>query len=370
MHIQNIHEIKPADIVRSQRTEKGLLYERRRKAFSDKLRSGDPQARQVVKAFAEDILHTKAVQPGTVHANTFLTNFSVQYANDAFIGERLMPIVPVEHRSDTYAIYDKRNRLGQYDDSIGPRGDAKEVEESRTTDNYSVKDRALQNFLPGETLENQDAIFDEMLDLTESVNENLALNREIRIATILTTAANFSGNTATLSGSDQWDSSSGGDPIARVLSATAALWQGRQNSMLIGYTSIDVLNVLVRHPQFLDLFKYTRDGLVTRQQIAGLLGLDDLLIGAARYDAANIGQTASYSRIWGKHFGIVRVPSRPSRRSAGFGVTFQLRNDPVTFQWFDPKKGKSGGYFVKVGLSDDHKIVAADTGYLYRNVIS
>jgi len=366
----NQSNLTMADIVKSQRTEKGEAFTRRRKAFAERLRAKEPKAVALAKTVTEEFLQAKAISPGTVHNSTFLTNFSVQYQNDVFIGERLMPVVPVDHRSDEYVVYNKRDRLGQYDDSIGPRGDAKEVEESRTTDNYSVKDRALQNFLPQEALDNQDAIFDEMLDLTESVADNLALNREVRIATKLTTAANYGGNATTLSGSSQWDSGAGGDPIANVLSATAGLWQGKAGSKLVGFTSLDVLNVLVRHVNLLELFKYTRDGLLTRQQLAGLFGLDDLLIGAARYDIANSGQTANYQRIWGKHFGIIRVAERPTKRSAQFGSTFQLRSDPVTLQWFDPKKGKSGGHFVKIGLSDDHKIVAADTGFLYRNVIS
>lgn len=359
----------PADIYRSQRTEKGLDYDRRRVAFRRKMLQRDPETVAVVKGVAEELWQTKAVSPGAVHANTFLTNMSVQYANDDYIGERLMPIVPVDKRSDLFAKYDKRDRLGQTDDSIGPRGDATEVDENRSSDNYSVQDRALQGFVAAETVDNQDAVFDELLDLNDAVNDGLALNREIRIANILTTAANFPGMTTTLSGTDQWNHSSGGDPIGNLQTAIAALWTGKGQTDLVGYTSLDVLNVLVRHAKFLDLFKFTQGGLVSRQQLAALFGLSDLLVGAARQDTANRGQTAAYGRIWGNHFGVIRVSRRPTKRSAHFGSTFQLRQDPMTFSWFDQKKGKAGGHFLKVGLSDDHKIVSADTGFLYRSVI-
>ena len=369
--MSNIGQVTAADIYKTQRTEKGLEYDRKRKAFREKLLAKDPSVIAARDACAKELYESKAVSPGAVHSSTFLTNLSVQYANDEYIGERLVPVVPVDKRSDEFATYSKRDRLGQYDDKIGPRGDANEVEENRGSDNYSVVDRALQNFVPAETVDNQDAVFDEMMDLTESVADNLALNREIRIATLLTTAANYaSGNSATLSGSDQWDSASGGDPIKKIQDAIAALWTGKGQTDLVGFTSLDVFNVLVRHPMLLDLFKYTREGLLTRQQLAGLFGLSDLLVGAARYDSANSGATASYSRIWGKHFGVIRVARRPSRRSAHFASTFQLRQDPMTFQWFDPKKGKAGGHYVKIGMSDDHKVVANDTGFLYRSVIA
>lgn len=372
---ENIPVATLEDVRSFQRTEKGLAYERRSKKLREGLRAKDPKVLAIKAGFDAEMLAQKAgsqtPQPNAVHSNTFLTNFSVQYANDQFIGDRLMPIVGVDKRSDNFATYDKRDRFNAPDDTIGPDGDAAEVAEGRGSDNYSVTDRALMNHVPVETIENQDPVFDEMLDATEAVMAGLAIKREIRIMTKMTTAGNYpTGNKVTLSGSSQWDSASGGDPIGDIQTAAAALFHGSTPTRLVGFTNLDVFNVLVRHAALLDLFKYTRDGLITSQQLAGLFGLDELLVGASRYDTANIGQTASYSRIWGKFFGLARVAIRPSRRSAQFGSTFQLNSDPHAFNWFDPRKGKAGSNYVKVGWSDDHKIVASDTGYLISSPIS
>lgn len=359
---QTVQTYTMADIVKHQRTEKGREYDRKMKKLREGLLQRDPAALRIKDQFD---LETKAVQPGVVHSNTFLTNLSLQYANDEYIGDRLMPLVPVDKRSDLFAVYTKRNRFNAPDDTIGPDGEAAEVEEGRSSDNYSVQDRALMNHVPAETIENQDPIFDEMLDLTDSVMNGLMLKRELRIAAVLTTAANYpTGNKVTLSGSDQWDSSAGGNPLKDIQTGVTSLFRGATPTLTIGWCGIDVFNVLARHPLILDLFKYTRAGLVTAEQLAGLFGLDQLLVGKAREDTANPGQAESYSRIWGKFFGIARVAVRPSRRSAHFGSTFQLATDPHAFNWFDPKKGKAGANYVKIGWSDDHKIVAADTGYL------
>lgn len=362
--------ISPVMIVNSQRTAKGLEYDRKRKSLDEKRSAKDPKTLALVKAVSTELWQTRGVSAGSVHANTFLTNMSVQYKNDEYIGDQLLPVVLVDKRSDIYAKYDKRDRLGDIDDSIGPNGDVNEVEESnRTSENYSVQDRALQNHIAAETVDNEDAIFDEMLDLMESVTDRMALKKEIRQATILTNAANFPGQTATLAGADRWDSSTGGNPVKNLQDAIASLWSGNGQTQLIGYTSVDVINALSRHPALLDLFKYTQAGLLNRQKLAQFFGLDDLLIGAARKDTANRGQSANYQRIWGNDFGVIRVAKRPTKRSAHYGTTFQLRSDPMVFQWFDQKKGKAGAHFVKVGLSDDHKVVASDTGYLFKSVI-
>jgi len=350
------------DIFARQRSRQGIAYEKYCNSLRGMLSS--PAER---KRADESIRRIKAgigISPSAVHSNTILSTMSLQYKNDDFIGEELMPPMPVGKRSDAYAIYPKRERLAFPDDKMGPKGHANELNESRQTDNYSVTDYGLKNFVDAETVENEDGAFDEMMDLTEAILEGIAFNRELRIASVMTTAANYAGNTLSLSGSSQWDSASGGDPVKNIQDAKAALWAGRGQAELVAWSTLDVYNVLARHAAIRDLFKYVGPGLATPDMIAKYFGFDRYLVAAARQDGANLGQTASYSRIWGKNFGITRVAKRASLRNAPFGYTFRLKGDPKTTQWFDPVAGKAGGYWSKVATSEDHKVVAGDTSYL------
>lgn len=359
------------DLVNYQRTQAGQSYERKRNALIHLVKT-DTSFR---KARLAEIARIKAVSPSDVHSNAFLANVSVQYANDEFIGERLMPVVSVPKKSDDYFIYSKRDRLGVPDDTIGSRSDANEVDENRSTASYSCRDRALKGFVSADTIENQDSAFDEMVDLVESVNDGLLLKREQRIATALTTTANYaSGNSATLSGADQWNSAGGGDPVKKIQDAKRACWSGRGPSKLVAWAGIEAYHVLARHQAIRDMFKYTsmmgESGLATPKMLAAIFGLDDFLIGAARNDTANSGATASYGDVWGKHFGITRVAMRPSKRNASFGYTFRMAGHPKTQQWFDPTKGLGGGYFAKVGISEDHEIVANETAFVYKDAVA
>lgn len=355
--------------IASQRTEQGLFYERLVGEYRKRRRSVDPAHRDKMRRLDESVGEIRGVSAGAVHQNGFLSNLSVQYANDEYIGEQLMPAVPVSKRSDSYATYDKRDRLAYPDDDLSERARANELGENRGKENYSVRDYGYSNFVSAETLENEDAPFDEMFDLVEAINEGVAFRREKRIASILTNASNFSGNTLGLSGSSKWSDTSGGDPIKNLQDARAALWQGRGATKIVAYSSLDVFNTLARHDALRDLFKFTKDGLATRQQIAQYFGFDDYLVGSAREDTANRGQTASYGRIWGNVFGVVRVAQRPSLRIASFGVTFRLKGDPKTSEWYDPSVGKGGGYYARVAVSEDHKVIAGDTGYLITGAI-
>jgi hypothetical protein len=316
------------------------------------------------------MLRAKSVSPGTLHNNATLSSLSVQYKNEDFIGEKLMPVVSVAHKSDDYWIYSKRDRLAGPSDAVGSRARANELSENRSTATDSCKDYALMNHLDNDQLRDQDAPLDEMVDLIEAVNDVMALKREQRIATILTTAGNFPGQTAALAGADQFDNASNASIIAKLQDAVAACWQGAGSSDLYGYCSLEVWNAIARNSVIRDLFKYTEAGLAHTKQVAGYFGMKDILVGSARQDTANEGQLASYSRIWGKVFGVVRVARSASIRNAAFGYTFRLKGDPKTDFWYDPSVGKSGGWYSRVGISEDHKIVASDTGYLYTAAIA
>ena len=315
---------------------------------------------------------TKGVSPASVHSDTFLSNLSVMYSNGSYIGERLVTIVPVQKRTDKYAVYPQREMFEAPSDLLtSERARANEISESRTSASYELKDYGLENFVSNETIDNQDVPFDERADAVTHLAEHLLRKREVRIATLMTTAANYgSGNSATLAGSDQWNSGSGGNPIKNIQDAKAALFNGPGATDVWGFTSLDVFNVLARHPTLLDLQKYTVNGLLTPEAIARYFGLAGLLIGEARKQTANEGQTASYSRIWGNDFGLVRVARTPSKRTAAFAARFRKNNDPVVTEWFDARAGKSGGHYLKVAVSEDSRVIASFGGYLVKSAIS
>jgi hypothetical protein len=99
--------------------------------------------------------------------------------------------------------------------------------------------------------------------------------------------------------------------------------------------------------------------------------MDDILISRAREDTANVGQTATYARMMTqKFFGILRVANRPTTRSLHFGSTFRMNGDPYTTEWPDPGIGKRGGVWSRVSVSEDHKVVAGDAGFLITAAIT
>lgn len=319
-----------------------------------------------------------AITPATVHLNQYLSDFVVGYANDEFVADKLISPVPVSNRSDSFVKHDKRNIFSAPDDGLaGPRSIANEVNRTYSTDNYSVVDRALQEYVDNEVLKNADEAFMELIGNALDLVDKLMLRREIRGATLLTTAANYSGNTTALTGVE-WNSGAlvsgaynGGTPVNTIRTAISALFSGGRGRTVM-FSSLDVFNVLSNHAHIRALFPSTAEGVATTQQIARYFMVDEYVVGRARQDTANIGQAAgTFSRIWGNSLGVVRVAAVPSRtKVAGFASRFYMREDPVLTNWIDPAVGKSGGHYHKVGISEDLKITAADTGWLLTGVIT
>lgn len=344
------------DSAPAQRSARGLAYERFCANLRSKIQSGDAR----VKAENEKILRCKTLSVGDVQTSTVLEGMSSMYANDEYIGLRLMPVLDMGKRVAEFYKYDKRDRTAYPDDTMDVRSKANEVNETRSKDSIALQGRALKEFVDQTVLNNQDAPLNEMVDAQDTVMEGLLLKQEQRIATVMTTAGNYDGNTTAVAASDRWDVE--GNPLPVINDALASMWTGRGASRRVAFCSLDVWNHLKVNPYLLDLLRI-KDGMITREQFVSMFEIDELLVGAARNDTANEGQDASHDRIWSDVFGVVRVAVTPSRRNAVFGYTFREKA-PVQRMWFDPSSGEEGGWYTQASFADKSQVVAGDTGYL------
>lgn len=324
----------------------------------------------VERALVERGMVARAVSPSSVHGATFMANMSVQYVNEAYIGDEIVPIVPVAKLTDEYPIYAKRDRLAIPDDSMKGRSMANEVSDSRSSSSYTCVGRGLKKALEKKTIDNQDEVFDEMMDLNDQVADLMALAREQRSMSLLTTSGNYGGNTAAVAAADRWNSVGGGDPVKTIRTALYECWKGNGPGKMIGFCPLSVYLVLGTHPAILDLTKYTSAGIVPRQVLASLFELDDLMIAKAWQDTANEGQTESLSRlVTSKCFGIARVAANPTKRNASFAYNFRFKGEVNNLTWYEEKEGTRGVYWNQQTTDEIAQAIAPTSGYLLTTVI-
>lgn len=310
-------------------------------------------------------------EPKQMHVDSVLTNLSVQYRNEDMIWREVMPEIKVTKRSDIYWKYAKENAYRIYDDKIGPKSMANEIDFAVSTDNYSVKDHALADWVTQEEIDNADSPLAPESDANDFLNQCLDVAQEQRVSGLVFAAATYPvGNKVTLSGTGQWGQSAD-NPIADVLTAVEGCFM-RANTLVFG---LETWLIYRRLPEVLDAIKSVagtsvQGGLASPQAVANLFDVDRVLIGRSRYITTKEGQAATYARLWGKHMAALHVkPGQAGVRSITFGKTF-TETPRLTMRKLDEKRGLKGAHYIKTGWNSDEKIVASDLGYFIENAVA
>ncbi len=296
-----------------------------------------------------------------VHIDAALSQLSVAFKNDDFIGEQLAPSLSVSKNSDKYFIYGKEN-FNLDNDLRAPGTRAKRVDWSVSTDSYLLEEHALEGFIDDDTRDDADEPLSLESDETEFLTDRIALRTENSVATLLTTTSSYASghsSTATAYGG-QW-SNPATDVIA-VVSAAKALVHSkvakRINTIGMGF---QVWEKLKQHPLIIERIKYSQLGVVTEDLVASLFGVDKILVGGALKNTAKEGATPTLEYVWGKNIVLAYVEPGGGRKSINLARVFRKTGFRQTEKW-DDRKVK--GMFVRVTDKFDEKITVNTAGVL------
>lgn len=314
-----------------------------------------------------------------VHNDQFLTDISIGWPNGDMVGEQLMPSLRLKKQSDKYYIYGREGwGLDIGGDYRGPGDEANEVSGLvMSSDSYFAQEHALQVGVADEENDNADSPLEPFIDATELVTARVLLVRELAIKTLVTTAANFaSGNSVTLSGTAQWNDYVNSNPILdwrTGVRATHAKLFNEPNTGLIPY---QVMSQLMDHPDFIERIKYSERGVLTAEIIAAIFNIGKIIVPGVGYNAANLGQTASLSYLWGKDVLMAYVPTRPARKTPAFGYEFVwgINSQPqVIDRWYESNRART---VIRARRRYDLKLPAQDSlgkaigGYLIKTAVA
>lgn len=310
---------------------------------------------------------------GDVHVDQVLTQISIGWPNNGLVGERLFPAVTVRKQSDKYYTFGREGWLPE-DDVRAPGAVAREVLGATvSTDTYFCVEHSLQIPVTDEERKNADSPLSPDRDGTEIITSKLMLGRERVIQTMVTTTANYaSGNTVTLSGTDQWDDYANSDPIGDLRLGKRTVHSKiflEPNTLLIPYTTMSILE---DHPDFLERIKYSERAIFSPELLAAILGFGSVIVPGAGINTAPLGQAESLAYLWGNDVVMAYVPSRPGLKIPAFGYEFVLEGQVVDRWRENPRKSD----IIRVSRCYDHKFTGVDasdkviSGYLILNATS
>lgn len=291
-----------------------------------------------------------------------LTNISVQYqpAPNGYLADKVMPAVPVNKESAIFWVYDKA-RFDVPDALRAPRTDYNKVDWSASTDVYLAKEYGLEGEIDDDERENAAAPLDLDVDTTEIVTDMILLNREVRVAALVLSTGTITQN-ATLSGATQW-SDPNSDPLGDGKTARTTIFNAtgyKPNTLLIGNGVFEALKL---HPDVLDRIKYSERAVVTKELLATLFEVDEVLVGGVLRKTSKEGQTVTLTDIWGSDALFYYREQRPSLKRASFG--YQMRQKPLrVFRYREDKRNTD---VIRVTEKQAEKVIAAQLAYLFKS---
>ena len=307
-----------------------------------------------------------------------LTAIALATSNRSYIADLVLPRVPVGSREFKWLQFNRDEMFTVPETMVGRKGVPNEVQFSGSEVAGFVKDYAIDNLVPNDDLDNAPPGYDPLGRATEGGTELLALDRELRVRDVVFNANTYpAANRTTLSGTSQWSDFTNSDPYAAINTARDGMLMA-PNIGVIGRLAWSKLRV---HPKITAALAPSSNGNsstsnaqgapATLQAVADLLELDQILIGESWVNTAKPGQTASLSRVWGKHMALLHLNPIASIRGNAitFGFTAEYGNR-VSGSIPEPKVGLRGAQRVRVGESVHEIVCASDVGYYFQNIVA
>jgi hypothetical protein len=298
-----------------------------------------------------------------VHTDAILSNISVQYRNAAYVGQQLMPVVPVQKESDLYYIYDTKEDAFRIPETLrAPKSESKQVDWKVSTGTYQCKEYALNDLIDDRERNNADAPLNLEVDTVEFLTDIIELAQEKRYVDLLTGALMTHYATITV----KWEDYTNSIPITDIEVGKQDIHSRifrSPNTLLLGKQVFDVLK---HHPDILERIKYVQKGVVTAEFMASVFEVDRVIVGEAGYNTKKEGQTGVYAYLWGKYAILAYIEPRPGVKKYSLGYTFKVGANTTRRARIETKHSD----WFETSMICDEKLVSVDCGYLMKACIT
>lgn len=312
-----------------------------------------------------------------------LTAIALAYTNAALVADNVLPRVPVDSSAFKWSKYTLADGFTIPDTRVGRKSAPNQLDWTAAELTDSTLDYGLEDAIPQSDIDNAMAAqtiqrtvgIDPEARSTQLLTDLVGLDRESRVATLVTTLGTYpAANRITLAGTTQWSDFTNSDPVQAIILGldTCVI---RPNRMVMGQA---VWSKLRTHPKIAAAL-YPMGGNATgggtaaaREAVAALFELDEVIIGQSFLNTAKPGQTATLSRVWGKHAALFYQPAQiiSPTNNMTFGFTAQWGDKIAGTIERDPSIGLRGGTRVRVGEAVKEVIAANDAAYFFQNAVA
>ena len=282
------------------------------------------------------------ISGGRVHIDRPLSQYAIDFRAPNIIADSVTPVIPVPNQSDIFTIFDQGPQWRLEKDLRAPGTEARKVRYTISSASFYCPNYELMGTVTREEMANADPIVVMKLEQKRvaGVRLKLDLRREQRLAILMN--ATCGSRTAVAS---VWNDPINSDPISDINTAINNVLFStgfRPNKMLM---PLRVWNQLRKHNVIVNkgVNPYVtggKVGYVSREAVASIFELDEVVIGEAFYNTAQEGQTQSLTEIWSNSCILYYATAGASTEDPAFCVQFQWHG------------GMGGGFYVQRHLPD------------------
>lgn len=321
--------------------------------------------------------------PSNVHIDAPLSNLTLAYVQEQtnFVADKVFPVVGVQRQSDKYYIYDRANMNRSGDvKKLAPRTEVNRIGLQLSNDSYYADVYGLGMDFDEQTLANEDAMLEIRAAGAQTLVNRVLIEREEQFASSFF-AAGIWGTDATPA--NLWSDYTNSTPITDVTTArrTMQLKSGgfKPNTMVIGK---EVRDILINHPDVLARLNggatVTNTALITDAKLAEIFEVENFYVMEAVKNGAAEGLAEANAFIGGKNALLVHTPRTSGLMTPAAGLTFAWNNIPsvnnlgITVESFsdDALKRQQVAEHIQVKMAYDMKVVGADLGYFFEDVVA
>lgn len=292
---------------------------------------------------------------------------------EEFVGLKALPALPVPNKAGQYPVIQRAG--GQLLRNIvqrrGPASDYARISRATTTDTYTCMEYGIEELIDDGENEDYSRFFNVASKALTYAYRQVWLAHEIRAAALLFNRANFTATTSatayTAANLATFDVGLDIDIVKQGIKAA-----GESTVGLTAIMSEPTFNLIRASTRLQNRIRGTvgTDTFLTldRQAVADALGLKEVLVGGASYDASKEGNSASMSQIWSNAniwVGRVAPAAGPEAYfSGGAAYTLFWQQDAAIIQVDQYREDRKRSSVVRARQYTDEKIVLANAGYL------
>jgi hypothetical protein len=297
---------------------------------------------------------------GDVHVDRPLTQIAIAFAQnpEAFIADRVFPILPVSKQTDKYFQIPKGDWFRDEMQKRAPGALSAQRTHNVSTDSYSCDVWALHEMLADQVRANYDSPLQADREITEGLSQAGMIRKELQWVSDYFGSGKW---TLDQTGWDRADSTPIEDVRAgkrRVQARTGF----RPNKLVIGR---EVYDALLDHPDIvgrLDRGQTTGAAIVMRQNLAALFELDEVLV------------MDSVDFIGGKSALLVYAAPAPGLYTPSAGYTFSwtglLGSGALGMRMKRIRDEKRESDMLEIQMAFDQKLVHADLGQFFITIVN